>query len=92
MLSKEEVLDDYEYSTMMVDYDDYVKVWERGCIELAMEKYAKQEAIAFAKWVAKNTIQEDSDKWVVNMRIDSELRYHNTEELYLLYQQSLNNK
>lgn len=93
-------------TTIVTNSNDMVKTKEEilrkildksfGEIELsecyqAMEEYAKQEAIAFAKFAMENTYQDmnTEDKWVID---DSEMTYneYTDNELYTLYLQSKN--
>lgn len=53
-MTKEDVLDGYESTRVQMGYehDDKVDMWERGCVEQAMDDWGKIQSLAFFKWNA----------------------------------------
>jgi hypothetical protein len=63
-MSKEEILDGYESTRVQMgyDHDDKADMWERGCIEQAMDDWAKVQSIAFAQWI-NDTNWGEEETW-----------------------------
>lgn len=49
--TKEDILDGYECVMVKVDDDSSETMWERGCVEQAMDEYAKQQMASVLDYV-----------------------------------------
>jgi len=71
----------------MTDYDFHEDMWNRGCIEQAMDEYAKQECIELIQFMyascAETVPHTRPAKW--NIDINTQVTF---DELYNLYLQS----
>jgi len=71
------------------DYDFNEDMWNRGCIEQAMDIYAKQECLAFERFLVKGYIYEKANGFWYNIEKQHEgAEAFDREELYNLYLQS----
>lgn len=78
--SKEDILEDYESLRVMTDYDFYEEAWVKGCVEQAMDEYARNIAIDF--------FNDAFSEIVVNgIRIADHFK-PDTEKLFDIYTQS----
>lgn len=91
-MSKEDILDGYESTRVCYGPDDHEYMWPRGCIEQAMDQFAKQESIEFAKWMCKEGY--DSVQIAVDPRWTKGFNQpeYTPEELYNLFTEQRNIK
>jgi hypothetical protein len=90
-MSKEDILDRYESTRVQMGYEneDKVDMWERGCVEQAMDQYSRQQSIAFAEWMLKHGCRNtDSDMWKLEYDPLNEIidpKYYTSEELFSIF-------